>query len=535
MDESTQKVAETAFDKLKSGISFTSIKGDVRQPHNYAMGRIPARYSRWTTASIYATDVERIVRELKTALSFVVTLPDSDFLVKHSTNTEDYIMYHQGYFLDLVHQLKDKLCQLTKAIVTYEGDYPKDAAVLSKLLKNKIVERIPRLQDHLKEWDAYDPLQKGVISVALKKRTFYHHYKNPLPNTDSYFKAKTHRFLLSPTFQANLSELGKKMVTERSQQNQQSWQTDTVAKMTATLKAIEGNVEGIAQSFVSYYRLSHTAEAIKRDVQRYTTLDELLGVPDSNYQLKSIRQPIRGILEILAGVLPFALEQEFVALYVTGSIPRGDFIMGLSNINFVVVLKNDTAELKAMVQQFIDSPALELRIPIETKIFSEADFSSPERTKERFICRTDGLLLAGNYSFIKESDQRVSFKLAWLLNKDFKEYLASTKALLADTSRPLGQRDITLIARELGKQTYRLGFSQVMGNNIRYSNDFKEMRRLNNFYYPSNQRFNDHLFEYISKHPLAERNALLSIVESVEEKMLPLYDAVDKVVNGTPK
>ncbi len=527
----------SALNDLKTGISLTHLKGDVRQPHNYAMGRVPARYSRWYTASAYASDVERIIQELKTALSFVSTLPDDTFLKSHTTTSEDYIMYHQGYFLDLVHQLKDKICQLTKAVSTYEDDYSEKhekSAELGKLLKDKIVQKIPHLSDFLKEWDADDQTQRGPISIVLKKRTFYHHFKNPLPKTDSYFKAKTNRFLLSPSFEAHLSDYGKQMVTERGIQSLQSWQSDTISKMSATLKAIETNVDGISKSLLDYYRLPHTAELGKRSIVRYANLEKLIEVPDSGYSIDTIKPPIRGMLEILAEALPFVLSQEFVALYVTGSIPRGDFMFGLSNINFVVVLKNDTPELKAIAQKLTDGPANALNIPIDTKIFSEVEFMAPEHVKERFVCRTDGLLLAGTFVLTKEKEQRICFKLAWTLNKDYRDYLASLKSVLEDTSRTLTQRDLTVMARELGKRTFWLGFSQVIGNNVRYTPHFHEMRRLNNFYYPDNREFNDCTFQFFTAHPLVTREALADVRGAIEEKLTPLYDAIDKVVNGIP-
>lgn len=525
----------TALNDLKTGISFTHLKGDVRQPHNYAMGRIPARFSRWYTASSYVTDIERIIQELKTSLSFVTTLPDDIFLAQHSMNSEDYIMYHQGYFLDLVHQLKDKLCQMTNTLITYVDDYSEKhekSAKLNKILNDKSAQKIPHLCDLMKEWNADDPTQKGPIAIALKKRTFYHHYKNPLPNTDSYSKAKTNRFLLSPSFEVHLSDYGKQMVAERGKQSLQSWQSDTVEKMSDTLKMIETSVENISKSLVNYYRLPHTTDNSKQIIQRYFSLDKLLEIPDSTYKIDDIKQPARGMLDTLSQALPFALEKEFVALYVTGSMPRGDFMYGLSNINFVVVLKNDIPELKTIVQKFTDGPANALGIPIDTKIFSEAEFMSSEHTKERFVCRTDGLLLTGTNLLKKGKEENISFKLAWILNKDFKDYLVSLKIILANKSRLLTQRQLTLIARELGKRTFRLGFSQVIGNNLRYSPHFKEMLNLNKFYYPSNDGFNNRTYALFNAHPVVSQEDLLDVTNTIEEKMMPLYDAIDKVVNG---
>lgn len=39
----------TALEELKSGLTITSVKGDIRQPQNYAMGRVPALVFEFTT------------------------------------------------------------------------------------------------------------------------------------------------------------------------------------------------------------------------------------------------------------------------------------------------------------------------------------------------------------------------------------------------------------------------------------------------------------------------------------------------------
>lgn len=518
------------LEKLKTGLTIISAKGDIRQPQSSAMERVPEGYSRWQTASLYLMDIERIMRELRAASSFVATLPDATFLSSHSINEEDYVMYHQGYFFDLVHQLKDKLCQLIKAIITPEKNYSQKhekAAELKKLLKDDYVQNVPNLQEALKEWD--DGSSNGVIAIVLKKRTFYHHFKNPLPGTESYLRTRTHRFLLSPSFQANLSDYGRQMITERGEQNLRSWQSDTADKMEKTIGAIEQNVESIATSLLGYYKFPDNQGSGKRTLLRYMHLNSQIEVSDSNYSIQSIPSPTRGMLEALAQSLPFSLGDEFVAFYVTGSIPRGDFMRGLSDINLIVIIKRNIPELKQFAQHFIDGPYV--GAPMDTHILSQDEFMSTEQEKLRFICRTDGLLLAGTNLLTKEKTQKICFRLAWMLNKDYKVYLSNLKEVLKDASQALTPHQLTLMARELGKRTFRLGFSQVIGNNLRYSPYFKEMRELNNFYYPSNRQFNDRTYQFFTAHPVVTREALASVRDNIEEKMMPLYDAVNKVVN----
>lgn len=524
----------SSFSDLKTGITFTLIKGDVRQPHNYAMERVSAGYSRWMIASQYHADIERILRELKVAVSFVSSSPDDQFLLQHPINLEDYIMYHQGYFLDLVHQLKDKLCQLVNAIITAEKNYSgKDEkeTKLKKLLKNKIALKVHGLCESLKKWD--DDTDSGYISNVLKKRTFYHHFKNPLPNHDDYQKAKTNRFLLSPSFESQLSDYGKQMIVERGEQSLRSWQVDTADKMTTTFATVEANIENISNSLINYYNLPCTNDQNKRLVLQYMRLDETLEVPDSKYSLEAIKQPNRRMLEMLIESLPFILGEKFISLYTIGSIPRGNFIWGISDLNFVVVTKNNQPEFKDIIQKFVDTPANEFKIPIDARILSEEEFMSDEQSKLRFICRTDGLLLAGVNLLTKEKNSnKICFKLAWLLNKDFKGFILSLKKEISDQNRTFTEQELMFKARSLCKKAYWLGFSMVIGNNTRYTPNFREMHELNNFFYPENSKFNNYIYHLLASYPMVSREDLVSAIESVEEKLIPMYNAIDAVVNG---
>lgn len=87
------------FEKLKMALSVISVKGEIRQPQNFAMEREAKGYSSWYVAQQYAYDIDRIVRELDTAYSFVSQLPESDFLSKHSISEENYTF---GYICSMV-------------------------------------------------------------------------------------------------------------------------------------------------------------------------------------------------------------------------------------------------------------------------------------------------------------------------------------------------------------------------------------------------------------------------------------------------
>ncbi|MFA6184494.1 MAG: nucleotidyltransferase domain-containing protein [Parcubacteria group bacterium] len=527
------------IEELKTALLITSIKGDLRQPHNYAMSRVPARYSRWHTAQNYFYDIERILKELKTAALFVANPPDDVYLGAFETNQEDFIMYHQGYFLDLVHQLKDKLCQSVNAMITYDDKYSKKyerEMKLSRLLKNKNVLRIRGLVDAVEEWDADKKLgageKCGEIANALKKRTQYHHFKNPVPAADNYVQTKSSRFLLSPSFQAQLSDYGKQMVEERGKQSFQLWQQETSAKMNNTLEAINNNLQTIARLIVKYYKLPGRDKdgSGAKLLLSYTKLDDFILVKENKCDKSLITPEFRPVSKFLEEELPKILEEELVALYLTGSIARGDFIFGLSDVNLVVILKTQNKAVTDLLKSFINKPALQFNIPIDTKIISEEEFNVSN--KLRFICKTDGILLYGNDLLKKDYPAKICFNLAWMLNKDFKDYLNGIKTLVSDSKLNLSEVQLGFLARSLAKRAFRLGFSQIIGNDVKYSSGYKRMLELMNLYYPENRMFNVKMYLIITRFVKIDKENLLALIEFCEKKVMPLYDAIDVVVNG---
>lgn len=520
------------LDNLKIGLMITSFKGDIRQPHNYAMSRVPARFSRWSVASSYYYEIERILKELDTAVSFVKIPPDETFLTTHSMTREDYIMYHQGYFLDLVHQLKDKLCHMVKAIVSFEDDFKDNKKLkLSKLLTDGVVVKIPHLLEHLKHWDAYGN-SGSVIATVLNKRTLYHHYRNPLPAIESYMQAKTHSFLLSPAFQSQLSEVGKIMIAERSDKNYSAWQTETLEKMSTTLEALKVSLGNISKSLTEYFKFPTNDKAGGLIMTHYINLDGLTEVKDSEYTRSSIHKDFSAIAKMLDTSLNFALQDNLVSVYLTGSILRSDFIFGLSNINIVVVLKTDDLGIKKITTDFINSPPASFGIPMDTQVLSEAEFLSNE--KLRFICKADGLLLCGQDLLRNDKKQKMCFKLAWILNKDFKEHLLKAKELVEDPNTILTEKDVSSITRDIAKRAFWLSFSQVVGNNTKLTFSPKEMLRLNNYFYPQNRPMNSRNYLLITRHVRANIEGLRAVIDSYERNFIPLYDAMDHVVNGKP-
>jgi hypothetical protein len=268
-------------------------------------------------------------------------------------------------------------------------------------------------------------------------------------------------------------------------------------------------------------------------MRQFMGLDENAKISRSTRTVADLDHIFRGLFENLRDALVFAMPNEFVALYLTGSATRpADFIMGLSDVNSVIVLKNPTPELRALVLNFVETPARQFGIPMDTNIMSEEEFMGEENAKLRFICRTDGVLIGGTDVVRNEKDGRKSYKLVWLLNKDFKDQLVAARAWVVAQAHPGPNPEYALMARNLTRRAFRLGFGQVIGNHTVYAVSYKEMKRLMDFYTPENKEANRLSYKILTNPILIDREGVTAMLDAYERNFYPLYDAVEKGVNG---
>lgn len=472
------------------------------------------------------------------AKSMVEELPDEPFLQNKSINPEDYIMYHQGYFLELVHQLKDKLCQMTYAICLGDRSYTQNSIkdkVLSKLLKADTVSRISNLKEYLEEWDAYKGSREKVdpspITVALKKRAFYHHYRNPLTADENYFQAKNLRFMQGPEFSAHFSDYGKQMIAEKGQQSIDAWQRETVRKMEETLGRARESVETISNALFSYYRLPSQNDAGRRIMYQYPFLMEQVRVKPCTRELADLDTMFQEYYELILRMMTETLPDYFVSLYALGSATRGEFKFQISDINAVIVIRDGDERLKEVVRTGIDRFPEEFGMPADTRVMMQSEFLSDENERLRFACKTDGFLVGGEDLLRNEKERNKSFELSWILNKDFKEAIREARIEVEENEETGAVAKYERIARDVAKRAFRLSFGQTIGNNAVYASSFSEMHRLMNFCSPENKKVNNKLYKLLTNRLQVDKEGVLALIEMCEREFFPLYDAIARV-NG---
>ena len=340
-------------------------------------------------------------------------------------------------------------------------------------------------------------------------------------------RANSFSSMLDPKFLNQITEYGKKKLKEEAEKNSTLWHLDGSREMSNLLSEAEKNIDNMAKSLMKYYKFSTFKEDVDL-INKYLKLDDLVRAKRASYSLDSLLPEVKTVIDALRKVLLEIFGENLSAIYVTGSIFREDFIPFISNLNFVIVAKENAKKEELLAKVFLKKISREAGFLTEIKVFSKDDFTAPVSEKIRFICLTDGLLLVGENLLEKERLPKVCFNLAWVLNKDFKDYVDKVTEKLKDPLVVLSKNQLSFIAREFIKKCYWLSFSMVIGNHVIYTTSFKKIRELQNFYYPENKKLNNNLYKFLQAGIRVDREMLIEVVESYGKKLMPLYEMMEK-------
>jgi len=519
MEENKQK----SLDKLRLGITLLLEKYKSEEPEYLAIEHYSERTGNWSRMSEYAIDLGRIEKELSLCVTLIKGVPSEDFLLSRNTTVEDYLMYHQGYFLELVHQFKDKLFRLVDAIISQEGltqareGSDIKVAVLVEKVESMEITALPAL---LRVWDQES---ESGIGVALKRRTQYHHFRNKLLLDPDFLNIQLTRTFETEAFHSMLSEKGKKKMAERGKESTEKWHTNLIRRVEETEKVIHENAKQISEILVEHFQFPVSegeateiftqTELVRKslEVENTTTEDKI-----SEEFLPIVKQMREG----LAGA-----QQGIVSFYLTGSVPRGDAVYGISDINLVLVLdKNHKDALTQEIQKLM--ALVESTDKIDIQIFSKEEFLSDAHQKTRYICKTDGLLLQGEDLVSQEDFPKPGIVLAFLLNHDFKEKVRSARET-SETTNEIDQEKVNQVAYSISKAMLRMIFAETMSNKALYVKTLDEMRSIAEEQHPNSKYVLDILYSVAKGEGIIDKNGLSHLLDFAEENLLPLLEKIE--------
>jgi len=469
-------VAESYFDQLKIGLMLASIQQNAEEPENYVLERISHGALFLRRRSQYAQEINRVIQELRITLSLMEHIPSTFQVQNLSAKEEDLLLYFQGIFFDLIHQLKDKLLQLVY-LLTFETIpdtlYEEKDISLSDLLR--------RRRDKLKEYDLEHLLQlwsqdsTSGIGVVLRKRTIYHHRLSSLPLADLFQKVQFAGLLRQPHLESYLSDYGKEQMEKLEKESRESLKLDVLQKATKTLAEVEDNLNSISKVFVTKMDLGAPQEKIEATLSAFIQMLTSLRIKNAS-SLQKIPPNLQSKFQEGIDRIKAAFSDHLVSIYLVGSLGRGDYIDGISDINIYVMASGDF------------TPKLHVDKEFSVLQFTPEDFLSEAGTKHRFICWADGLLIAGKDLIGTEEFPKPGLELALLLNDDFVEDVQAWEQWIRDNP-DASTTEISEKSRIMAKRMLDFVYGVAIANKPTFTSNRKErVERINEMFPGKNER-----------------------------------------------
>lgn len=400
------------LEKLKAGTVFRNIKKETSEPENIAVGQISKELRFFQRQTQYINEIERILKELRLTSFFIqgckeVEPPDG-------ISRQELLIYYQGIFLTLVHQMKDKVAQLiyliTETEIPEKPSIEKDISV-SQLLKRREKElQAIGIVEEVKKWQQEH--KSSEIAVVLRKRTQHHHRVSGLSYDEDFLNLVFTDIATKPNFQLALTDKGKERIESIKAESTERLFSKAASNVEDTFQAIEESVEKILGALVDYCSFPLASEEIKKTVEDYDAMLESLDIVNKCSSDKIPREPInfKPILNALVEKMKRKHGDDVIAIYLVGSVGRGEYEFGYSDVNVYLVLN-------------IDKPAQAVREDemVSLRIFTLPEFLSEGCKKFRAISKIDGVLLYGEDISNGEQLPKAGLLLALILNDDILE------------------------------------------------------------------------------------------------------------------
>lgn len=401
-------------------------------------------------------------------------------------------MYHYGHFLDLVHQMKDKLTRLAKGLTSPPPFHePKKANPLS-LAAREEVKNIPGLPGLLQVWTEA-PDKEHNIAVMLRRRTQYHHFRNRLNLNKDFLDIKLFRTMQQESAQKILSEEGKKLIEERGTKGFENWHANVERGITSTIEDVRNNLESVSPVLsiaIPLPALEKDGAKIFDDYFRMTESLKIKPMASKEHYEQGVFYPIIKTFETL---LPLTFGGSFVSLYLVGSTTRGDAVPGISDINFVLVLRDEAGILTPTVHRLAEKVRENFGVQTEFIIKTITEFKASDATLLRFTCRMDGLLLTGVDLIGEEKFPKPGLGLTCLFKTRIKKDIEKVNFALSEDPPP-SQEKVSELGKVAAEAGMRLMFGAAMADTARYERSFKGMYDVILQKYPENKKMTDIFF-----------------------------------------
>jgi hypothetical protein len=529
---------QSGLAKLKAGI-FLAYQNKVNRDPGYdVIGYLTNRSSSLSKMNQYASDLEKITSEMDVAYLSIKELPEESYLKKLKIAPEDYVLYHQGYFLELVHQAKDKIIRLIDACSKIDDDKYTEKL---KIKKNKIIRR-PKIIKHQKLIDLineWDQESEGPLSIVLKKRTNNHHFRSRLQLNSDYQDVKVSKLFEGVQAQQSmLTEHGVEQIELLGKSGFEKFHEETQAKILHTKEIVNQNIELISDLLINIFNFPLSITERGKRILLTTYNKRSVREIKNNTSIEKLQST--GVYYKLAigigDILKRALKDQLVSYYVIGSAARGNMKVGISDLNIVVVSKDEIPNLSEVIEGLLSEPQLQtfekIILDVEVTVLSKEKFLHLDYFKTAFSCHYDGLLMFGEDLAKDKKYPSPGLGLAYILNKDFKQDVEKLKTELK-MSENISEATLMRLVRKLSKYSLRMLFGEVMANHTLYAVEMKKIKELLIWAHPNNWQMIIRLYIFLRrKSVITNKESFNVLIEFCIEKLYPLIDDLENKSKG---
>lgn len=420
-------IKDSKLSQLNKGLLIANIQKEMEEPGYTPIGRITRNRKVVQRRQEYCSDIERALNEAELTTSLLSETENSKKINEKVYQPEDIISYYNGIFLDQVHQIKDKLIRMVMLLLLIPEKTPdhlkKDPnkVKLNTFLKiNEVELRKIGVYDLFSQWNL------GSLAVVLRKRTQYHHFVSTLKLNSDYQKITMSRLMLNPLTPNQLSEYGKKRMTEIGEEAFTRWRSEIVSKQENTIKVVKQNIEDVCSKLIPYFKVPVDLKEVALIVNQYT---EFLASMDikNEASINKIPPYMKPLIDGAVEIAKNEFGDKLNSIYLVGSCARNEFIPGSSDINMYFIF-NDESNFAFSRDEL---PLL------SAVLMSKRAFLSEDHKKDRFICWSDGVLLYGEkIKFNEREFPKPGTLLSLLLNRGFIEKLEKIKAEVVNLKNP---------------------------------------------------------------------------------------------------
>lgn len=493
-----------------------SIQQENSEPENIAIGQVSKKLRYLQRHSQYVSEIERVLKELRLTVSLIAEAKQSKINESLGVSKQEVLVYYQGIFLTLVHQIKDKVVQLLN-LMTEEGipDKPteeKDVSV-SVLLRNKeeVIRKIG-IEAEVREWEQENPTSK--IAVALRKRTPYHHRVSGLQRNPDFLNLGFTDLAIHPEFQEKLSEYGKQQIEKMRAESTARLFADAETKAKNTLVAIEENIEKVSLALVHYFKLPVAEEEATQIIDGYTKMLEGFDVNNVS-SLEKVSEHHKRFLETFITDVDKELPGVIEAVYLVGSLSRGEYEEDYSDVNLYIILSGDK-----LPEEIVEVEKVQKLTPhsrnLDIKFFSKRGFQSEKSRKYRMIVQADGVLLYGTDLVRGEKMPNAGLFMSLTLNEDILNVIDEAEKWMQENPDATAL-EISRRSRKIAKRILDFFYGVVVSNKPQYTSSRAERIVRMNEMYPQNRETIETLVG-VSRYGVGELESFKNLLEGFRPK-----------------